>query len=331
MKKTALSKVIKGILIISCLITGLVGLAHGADEKFPGKTITFIVPTTPGGGFDTNARIIAPFLRKYLPGKPNVIVKNIPGASFQIGTMQMLKSKPDGNTLCIFSIPGDIVGQIAGLLQHDLTKVSWVGTITSTFMVMAVSPKSQIRTLDDLRKYPNLKSGVVGLGSSASLATLISAHEMGFKVKFVNYDGSTEALLSAIRNDTQVVTYNFPSIKRFIVDSKDLVPFVVFAKERLTDLPETPTIGELGYEKLLKVVGLDNMLGVHPDTPPNIIKVWRTAFDKAVADSEFKAMLKKQLKHDPAPLNGDQTANKINAYLETYGKYKSLITPYLVK
>lgn len=331
MRKTALAVSIKGVLVIFCLVVGLVGLTHDAEAKFPGKTITFIVPTSPGGGFDTNARIIAPFLRKYLPGKPNLIVRNLPGASFQIGTMQMLKSRPDGNTVCIFNIPGAVVGQVAGQLQYDLTKVSWIGTITSTFNVMAVSPKSQIRTLGDLRKYPNLKSGVVGLGSSASLNTMISAHEMGFDIKFVNYDGSTEALLSAIRNDTQVVTYNFPSIKRFIVDSKELFPFVVFAKKRLKDLPDTPTIGELGYEKLLDVVALDNMLGAHPDTPKNIMNVWRTAFDKAVVDPEFQAMMRKQLRHEPAPLNGEQTKDKINVYFETYGKYKELIMPYLAK
>jgi tripartite-type tricarboxylate transporter receptor subunit TctC len=331
MRKTALALSIRGALAIFCLAAALAGLTNNAEAQFPGKTITFIVPTSPGGGFDTNARIIAPFLGKYLPGKPNVVVRNLPGASFQIGIMQMHKSKPDGNTICIFNIPGDVVGHVAGLLQYDITKVSWIGTITSTFNVMALSPKSQIRTLDDLRKYPNLKSGVVGLGSSASLNTLISAHEMGFNVKFVNYDGSTEALLSAIRNDTQVVTYNYPSIKRFIVDSKELFPFVVFAKERLKDLPDTPTIGELGYEKLLDVVALDNMLGAHPDTPKNIMNVWRTAFDKAVVDPEFQAMLKKQLRHEPAPLNGDQTKNRINRYLVTYGNYKKLIMPYLVK
>ena len=321
------------VLIVLCFVLGLAGWANAAEEraKFPAKTITFIVPTSPGGGFDTNTRLLAPFLRRYLPDQPNVIVKNVPGGSWRLGVMEMYKSKPDGNTVCIFNIPGNVVDQVTGLAEYDLTKVAWIGNITGTFMVTALSPKSKVRTLEDLRKTPNLKTGVVGLSSTASLSTLIAAEEMGFKVKPINYDGSTEALLSAIRGDTDLVTFNFPSIKRFIIDSKELIPFVVYSKERLKELPDTPTIGEMGYEKLLEVVGLDNMVGAPPGTPGDVMKVWRDAFDKALVDPEYQKMIRNQLKHEPTPLNGDQTAQKINAYFKTYAKYKNLIMQYTTK
>ena len=321
------------VLIVLCSVPGWVGWANAAEEraKFPAKTITFIVPTSPGGGFDTNTRLLAPFLRKNLPGEPNVVVKNVPGAAWRLGVMEMVKSKPDGNTVCIFNIPGNVVDQVTGLAEYDLTKVAWIGNITGTFMVTALSPKSKVRTLEDLRKTPNLKTGVVGLSSTASLSTLIAADEMGFKVKPINYDGSTEALLSAIRGDTDLVTFNFPSIKRFIIDSKELIPFVVYSKERLKELPDTPTIGEMGYEKLLEVVGLDNMVGAPPGTPGDVMKVWRDAFDKALVDPEYQKMIRNQLKHEPTPLNGDQTAQKINTYFKTYAKYKNLIMQYTTK
>lgn len=321
------------VLIVLCFVLGLAGWANALEEKtkFPGRTITFIVPTSPGGGFDTNVRILAPFLRKYLPDQPNVIVKNVPGGSWRLGIMEMYKSKPDGNTVCIFNIPGNVVDQVTGLAEYDLTKVAWIGNITGTFMVTALSPKSKVRTLEDLRKAPNLKTGVVGLSSTTALATLIAAEEMGFKVKPINYDGSTEALLSAIRGDTDLVTFNFPSIKRFIIDSKDLIPFVVYSKERLKELPDTPTIGEMGYEKLLEVGGLENMVGAPPGTPGDFMKVWRDAFDKALVDPEFQKMIRNQLKHEPTPLNGDQTAQKVNAYIKTYAKYKNFIMQYTTK
>lgn len=320
-------------VVILCFVLGLAGWANAVEEKakFPAKTITFIVPTSPGGGFDANARLLAPFLRKYLPDQPNVIVKNVPGAAWRLGIMEMYKSKPDGNTVCIFNIPGNVVDQVTGLAQYDLTKVAWIGNITSTFMVTALSPKTKVRTLEDLRKATNLKTGVVGLSSTASLATLIAAEEMGFKVKPINYDGSTEALLSAIRGDTDLVTFNFPSIKKFIVDSKDLIPFVVYSRARIKELPDTPTIIEMGYEKLLEVVGLDNMIGAPPGTPADVVKIWHDAFDKAIADPEFQKMIRNQLKHDPAPLNGDQTAQKVNSYFKTYAKYKELIMQYTTK
>jgi tripartite-type tricarboxylate transporter receptor subunit TctC len=245
--------------------------------------------------------------------------------------MEMYKSKLDGSTVCIFNIPGNVVDQVTGLAQYDLAKVAWIGNITGTFMVTALSPKTKVRTLEDLRKATNLKTGVVGLSSTASLATLIAAEEMGFKVKPINYDGSTEALLSAIRGDTDLVTFNFPSIKRFIVDSKDLIPFVVYSKARIKELPDTPTIAEMGYEKLLEVVGLDNMVGAPPGTPADVIKIWRDSFDKAMADPEFRKMITNQLKHDPSPLNGEQTLQKVTGYFKTYARYKELVMQYTTK
>jgi tripartite-type tricarboxylate transporter receptor subunit TctC len=324
----------KPLLILLSILIGLtwtVMATSAAEMKFAAKTINFVVPTSPGGGFDTNARLIAPFLKKYLPDQPNVIIKNVPGAAWRLGIMEMYKSKPDGGTVCIFNIPGNVVDQVSGLAQYDLTKIAWVGNITGTFMVTALSPKTKVRTLDDLRKASNLKTGVVGLSSTASLATLIAAEEMGFKVRPINYDGSTEALLSAIRGDTDLVTFNFPSIKKFIIDSKELIPFVVYSKNRIKEMPDTPTAVEMGYEKLLDVVGLDNMIGAPPGTPPEILKVWQTAFNRAIADPEFQKMIKNQLKHDPTPLNGDQTAQKVNGYFQTYGKYKDLIMQYTTK
>ncbi len=325
----------KGVLVLLTIFVGMAVVAtitaDAAKIKFTGKTITFIVPTSPGGGFDTNARLLAPFLKKYLPDQPNVVVKNVPGAAWRLGIMEMYKSKPDGSVVCIFNIPGNVVDQVSGLAQYDLTKVAWIGNITGTFMVTALSPKTKVRTLEDLRKATNLKTGVVGLSSTASLATLIAGEEMGFKVKPINFDGSTEALLSAIRGDTDLVTFNFPSIKKFIVDSKDLIPFVVYSKARIKELPDTPTIVEMGYERLLDVVGLDNMVGAAPGTPPEIAKLWQAAFDKAIADPEFQKMIKNQLKHDPTPLNGVQTLQKVTGYFKTYAKYKDLIMQYTTK
>lgn len=302
-----------------------------AKLQFPSRDITFIVPVSPGGGFDTYARILAPFLKKYLPGQPNVVVKNVPGGEWRLGIMEMYKAQPDGHTICIFNIPGNVVSQIIGQAEYDLTKVAWIGRITDSVYVAALSPKSKYRTLDDLRKAPKVKFGTVGVASSSSLAVIISAKEMGFKVEPVSYDGSSEAILGAVKGEVDYVTYQFPSLRKFIVDSKELIPFVVYAKERLKELPDTPTIGELGYEKLLDVVTIDYMVGTTPGTLQEILRVWREAFDKAVADPEFVAMMQEQLKYRPNPLNGDQAALRVNNVLKIYAEYKDLLLEYAAK
>jgi tripartite-type tricarboxylate transporter receptor subunit TctC len=324
----------KSVVLISItLVLGLAAPVRTAEGqgKFPSKNITFIVPLTPGGGFDTNARLIAPFLKKYLPGHPNVIIKNVPGGESRIGIMEMYKARPDGHTVCIFNIPGNLMAQIVGLAEADLTKVAWIGRITDSIYVTALAPKSKLRTLEDLRKAPPLKVGVVGLTSTANLGMIISAQEMGFKVRLIRHDGSQESILSTIRGDTDLVIHSFPTLRKFIVDSKDLMPFVVYYRERLKELPETPTIGELGYSNLLDLVTVDYMVGTTPGIPEDVLRTWRDAFDKAVSDPEYQKIMREYMKLPIGALKGHQAEQKVRDYIKTYSKYKELILQYSPK
>ncbi len=304
---------------------------QATNVPFPTKDITFIIPVSPGGGFDTNARILAPYLKKYLPGNPNVVPQNVPGGEWRLGIMQMLKSPPDGSTIAIFNIPGNVLGQVTSTAEYDLNKVPWIGRITDTIYVMALSPKSKYKTLDDLKKATEVKSAVVGLTSSSALAVMFAAQEMQFKVKMINYDGSTEAILSAVRGDVDMVIYPFPSLQKFVVGSTDLTPFVVFSKDRIKELPNTPTIVDMGYPNLLTVVALDYDIGTVPGTPDSLLKTWRDAFSKAVADPDFVKMMTDQLKRAPTPLNADQTAKSISDSLTLYTKYKDVVMQYVPK
>ena len=66
-------------LAIAASIWVLMTNEAAAKSQFPSKTISYVIPTSPGGGFDTFSRMIIPYLRKYLPGNPNIIIKNLPG------------------------------------------------------------------------------------------------------------------------------------------------------------------------------------------------------------------------------------------------------------
>lgn len=298
---------------------------------FPTKDITFIIPVSPGGGFDTNARILAPYLKKYLPGNPNVVAKNVPGGEWRLGIMEMLKSTPDGSTISIFNLPGNVLGQVTNSAEYDLNKVAWIGRITDTVYVAALSPKSKIHTLDDMKKASQVKASVVGLTSSSALAMMFSAQEMGFKINMINYDGSSEAIMAAVRGDVDMVIYPFPSLQKFLVDSKDLTPFVVFSDARIKQLPDTQTIVEMGYPNLLTLVALDYDIGTVPGTPEPILKIWRDAFNQAVADADFQKMMTDQLKRSPVPLNAEKTAKSVSDSLTLYGKYRDLVMQYVPK
>ena len=99
---------------------------QGADF-YKGKTVTYIVATAPGGGYDTYGRLVAEYMQKYLPGS-TFVVRNMPGAGHVIGANAIYASRPDGLTIGTFNT-GHIYNQLIGLegVKFDLNKMFWIG------------------------------------------------------------------------------------------------------------------------------------------------------------------------------------------------------------
>src|ERR1700683_2240278 len=93
------------------LTTGAARSMLGADSDFPGRNIDFIIPKSPGGGFDNLVRVIAPALEKYLPRKVNVVPDNIPAGGGGKGIGQLYRSRPDGYTIGAVDLPGSFILQ----------------------------------------------------------------------------------------------------------------------------------------------------------------------------------------------------------------------------
>ena len=317
------------LVCIAALTVMLIGLwtAATVEAKFPSKTISFIVPVTPGGGFDTATRMLVPYLEKYLPGKQNVVVKNIPGGEWSIGITKMYRSKPDGHTVCIFNMPGNAVSQVLGTAKFDLIKVTWIGNISEVVYVGAVSKKSKYQTLKEMQNAPVITSGVVGLASTAGLGTVIAAERMGIKVKPIPGDGSVQAILGAIRGDFDYVQYPFSTLKSSIVDSQDLNPVWVFSKKRLEMLPNVPTIEEMGYGDLLDIVSMYRPVGAPPELPADTLKTWEEAFWKATNDPDFQKKMVKASRN-PLPMTAQATAEMIKRGIGEVEKYKALLQKY---
>lgn len=299
-----------------------------AKVDFPNKEITYIVPVTPGGGFDTMSRVLAPFLQKYLPNNPNIVVKNVSGGEWMIGINEIYNAKPDGYTIGIFNLPGNVVNQLLGLAKYDLTKVTWIGSITEVPYVAAASKQSGFKTLDDLKKAPEVKVASVSLSSSAGLGSLIAAQTMGFKPKFISHPGSSEAVLSTLRGDADYAQYPYGTMKKYVVDSKDLTPLWIYDKQRASTLPDVPTVVELGYPGLLDTVSIYYLVGTTPGVPPEIVQILRDAFDKAMADPECVKKLE-AAGEEVRPAKAADVEKIVKNSLDQYVKYKDVIAGYI--
>src|SRR6476661_6299525 len=126
-----------GLAAAAVLAVGTAQAQTGADY-FKGKTVTYIVSTGPGGGYDLYGRLVAEYMQKYLPGS-TFVVKNVPGAGHMIGANTIYASKADGLTMGTF-VTGLIYNQLihAEGVRFDLTKMSWIGKAASeprTFVI----------------------------------------------------------------------------------------------------------------------------------------------------------------------------------------------------
>src|SRR5690242_21888590 len=112
-------------------LAALPALAQDGVDFYKGKTVTYIVATAPGGGYDLYGRLVAEYMQKYLPGS-TFVVKNVPGAGHLIGANTIYASKADGLTLGTFNT-GLIYNQLIGRegVRFDLTKMAWIGKAAS--------------------------------------------------------------------------------------------------------------------------------------------------------------------------------------------------------
>ncbi|MCL6592384.1 MAG: tripartite tricarboxylate transporter substrate binding protein [Alicyclobacillus sp.] len=291
-------------------------------DHFPNQTITFIVPYAPGGDFDTTARLLAPYLSKYLPNHPSVIVKNVPGGNSVIGDMQVINAKPDGYTIGYFTLPAIALGPLIGQGDYDLTKVSWIGQVFSMPYVAAVSSKSGLKSVQDVKASSHLRVGTTGITTTAGLAAFITMKTLGVQnYVTVPSGGSSQSILAAAQGSVDFVEFPYPALKQEI--SAGLIkPLWVNASQRMPELPDIPTSSEIGYPQLASLVSLNGAIGTTPGVPAQDLQVLRDALKKAMSDPEFLQKMK-AANESPAYLDGDATLSEVTQDIQTMQKYAS--------
>src|SRR6185437_10219223 len=192
--------------------------AQSAQEFYKGKTLTYIVATSPGGGYDTYGRLVARYMNKYLPGA-RIIVRNLPGAGHLIGANTLYAARPDGLTIGTFN-----TGLIYLQLLHDpgvrfdLARMSWIGKAASDSRVLVLSKGSGVKSLQQLFESarPPIKLFAAGVGSAAYIDTRLAIYALHLNVQLIpGYNGS-EGTLSMLRGETQGTIGSQSSYAQFV-------------------------------------------------------------------------------------------------------------------
>ena len=294
------------------------------SEFYKGKTITVYIGTTPGALYDQWGRILAQHMGKHIPGKPDMIVQNMPGAGHMIAANYVYnKTKPDGLSLIGSIVPTLYFDQLVGRkeAQYDWAKFVWIGSPVQGESQMYMRADTPYKTIEDVRnaKEPP-RCGAQGTSDSAYYLPKLFEETIGTKFNLVQgYPGGPEIDLAVERGEIHCRAF---TIEAFMSREpyhtwrkKGFVRNIIqTGKKRDAKLPETPTLWELidryktpdPSRRLATLMLASGQLGRPMMATPGVsaerVKILRDAFNATMKDSEFLTDIdKRQFDLDPVP------------------------------
>jgi tripartite-type tricarboxylate transporter receptor subunit TctC len=282
----------KGSRILGGLLGFVFLLAYRGDglaQNFPTKPIRAIVPFSAGGSNDLICRALAKPLGKELKG--TVVVENIPAGSTKMGTMEVMKSEPDGHTL-LFASHGAIMGYYSSgtydfKVWEKLTIIGTSGEMPYGFLETRVeSPfKNWAELVQYAQKNPGkLTCGGPGAGGVMNLIVLESSQAAGIDVKYVPFAGAGPSGTALLGGHVDYRVCLPPEALINIRAGKTRGLAVSYGK-RLPEMPDVPTLKELGI--LLDIPPLSYDFWGPPNLPPSIANILARAIEKAVKDPDY--------------------------------------------
>jgi len=294
-------------------------------DFYQGKTISIIVGTAPGGGYDTYARTIARHWGRHIPGKPDFVVQNMPGAGSAKATEHVYRLAPkDGTTLgAVF--PGAIVGPLFDARtadRYDPTKIAYIGSADNSTRLCATFKTSKIASIEDAQKMEATLGATQAGGSTRDYAYMLNALA-GTKFKVVTgYKGSADVALAIERGEVDgLCGYDWTSLRATQSDwlkGNKVNLLVQFAMEADPELEKmgVPLIWKFveGQDKeVAELVVAQQVFGrpyIAPaEIPAERLEILRKAFMATLNDKEFLADAEKS-KLAIEPVDG-QTVQKL--------------------
>ena len=303
--------------------------AQGAKSFYEGKTLQIVVASGPGASTDIGARLVGRFLGKHVPGNPNTLVQNMPGAGGLIAANQLYTlTKPDGLTILAVT-RSNYLDQMVGKpeVRFDFRKFAWVGSFNKSPMMVACrsdTPYKSIATIKSAKTPPRF--GQAGTGSISYVFSNLVSKIFDMKIKNVlGFGSGREIDLGMERGEadcraTSDVTVIRTPWNRWL--KENWVTFVIQqGPEKSRLLPPAPTVMELAppegkpYVSLMSVVlaytEFDRPFAAPPGVPRERLQILRESFERMLKDPEFAAEAKKQLDWDgSAHLTGEQLQNE---------------------
>ncbi|WP_066015090.1 tripartite tricarboxylate transporter substrate binding protein [Endozoicomonas atrinae] len=262
--------------------------AFASADNYPARNVRLIVPFGAGGGTDAVARALAKYAEPHL-GQP-IAIMNRTGGAGGVGMTAGANSRPDGYTITMVTRELASLPKM-GLMQADSEDFKMVRLVNLDPAIVTVRADSQYTTMAEIIDEAKKNPGRIQFASTAKPNFYILAIEQNQNVTFnqIPFNGASEAT-TAVMGGHVAFTITGPGEVKAQLDSGQLKPLAVLAENRLSSMPDVPTMKELDYDV---VSGTWRGIAVPSRTPDAIVDKLEDAFAKAVKEEGFVSFMEK--------------------------------------
>jgi len=292
--------------------------AQTPEQFYAGKSVDLIVGYPTGGSNDTWSRILARHIGRHIPGKPNVVVKNMPGAGSFVALNNIYNVLPKDGTIIALGAPTAPLDEKFGTsnVRFKTAEFNWIGRIDSLINIVFMWHTSPVKTFAEAQKMQSTLSGT-GVGSLVSIFPTVTNNVLGTKFKLImGYKGSRDAQLAVERGEVEGHSTSWTAVKVAHPDwrpQKKISILLQYGLNKHPELTEIPTIVELArsdeQRQVLRAVMNASEIGTayftSPGVPADRVTALRRAFDATMKDPEFLADAAK-LKLGINPITGEE-------------------------
>ena len=272
---------------------------------YKGKKIKWIIPYSPGGGYDEYARLLSPYLRKYSGARFDIL--NLPGAGGMRGANDLFTSPSDGLTIGMINGSALVTNELVGIkgAQYKIGEFEFLCRVVSDTHVLIVSNRSGYDSFEQILKAEEeVIIGATGLGGSTYLDAVISKEAFGLNLKIIHGFDSSSVIRQAMLRGNIVGSWGSWGSAIDAVDDGRHIVVLQSGTERNAELPDAPTVFEMiekssNQERTLAIVtaweslnAVGRVVATAPGTPADRVQFLRTAFEKTMHDPELLKDLK---------------------------------------
>ena len=320
----------KAVAAAALALAAPVAHAQSVADFYTGKTLSIQVGYTVGGGYDQYARVLAQHMSKHMPGKPQIVVKNRPGAgSLKLAIYMNSVAPRDGTEIATVGRGVPVEDLLKGTKTNfDPSAQNWLGSMNEEASVCVVMARAGVKTVEDMRK-KELSFGTQGKGSDSELFARFVSKLLGIKTKVITgYPGTQESILAMERGEVDgncgwSWTSAVASKPQWFKDGT-AVNVMQFASKRHPDLQNVPLLSEFAKtdsEKAqVELVTSRQVMGrpffAPPGVPADRVAALRKAFTDTLKDPEFMAQANRT-KMEINPVTGEQVQALVKKVLNT--------------